>query len=372
MRMLRSALALILVLSPSLVSSSSAEEISLRNAGGVYTVPVEINGTITLDFVLDSGASDVSIPADVMLTLTRTGTVTSADFLQPTTYTLADGSSISSPRFVVHRMKLGSLELEDVVASVAPTQGVLLLGQSFLSKIASWRVDNSRHLLILNETEGNPENGQNTSIENGDVVTGTKLNERGLGLARLGDHEGAILQFTQAIGITSDDARVFNNRANSYVQIGNLQKAISDYSRAIELQPVDAAAYFGRGLAHSFAGSYFQALSDYGQAIALKPNDADYAYQRGITLANKMIGQYDRAIADYNKAIKLRPNFALAFFSRGAAHSQMGHVDLAKADYLRAIELDPDKFSYNIECLVREASFRDVNDAMLNCSSKTD
>ena len=37
-------------------------------------VPVQINGAITLDFTVDSGAADVSVPADVFSTLARTET----------------------------------------------------------------------------------------------------------------------------------------------------------------------------------------------------------------------------------------------------------------------------------------------------------
>jgi hypothetical protein len=44
-------------------------------------VPVLINNAITLNFVVDSGASDVSIPADVVMTLVRTGTLKEADFI---------------------------------------------------------------------------------------------------------------------------------------------------------------------------------------------------------------------------------------------------------------------------------------------------
>lgn len=51
------------------IPSSYAAEIPLKKQGGVYRVPVKINGVITLDFVLDSGASEVNIPADVFLTL---------------------------------------------------------------------------------------------------------------------------------------------------------------------------------------------------------------------------------------------------------------------------------------------------------------
>ena len=36
--------------------------------GGIYVVPVLINNAITSDFIIDSGASDVSISADVVMT----------------------------------------------------------------------------------------------------------------------------------------------------------------------------------------------------------------------------------------------------------------------------------------------------------------
>ena len=49
--------------------------------GGTFKVPVTINRQLTLNFVVDSGAADVSIPADVFMTLVRTGTITDADFL---------------------------------------------------------------------------------------------------------------------------------------------------------------------------------------------------------------------------------------------------------------------------------------------------
>src|SRR5262249_40163350 len=48
-----------------------SEEIPLLKVGGVYALPVEINAVLTLRFVLDSGATDVQIPADAALTLYR-------------------------------------------------------------------------------------------------------------------------------------------------------------------------------------------------------------------------------------------------------------------------------------------------------------
>ncbi len=46
-----------------------------RSIKGTYVGPVLINNALTLNFVVDSGAADVSVHADVVMTLLRPGTV---------------------------------------------------------------------------------------------------------------------------------------------------------------------------------------------------------------------------------------------------------------------------------------------------------
>ena len=118
--------------------------------GGTFAVPVTINNQLTLQFVVDSGASDVSIPADVVMTLIRTGTITDGDFLGKQTYRLADGSTLPSQQFTIRSLKVGDRILENVIGSIAPVTGSPLLGQSFLSRFKSWSIDNERHALVLN------------------------------------------------------------------------------------------------------------------------------------------------------------------------------------------------------------------------------
>src|SRR5580698_4940199 len=69
-----------------------SESIPLIHAHGTLEVPVVINGKISLNFTIDSGATDVSIPASIFATLTRDGTVSREDFLDKRMYKLADGS----------------------------------------------------------------------------------------------------------------------------------------------------------------------------------------------------------------------------------------------------------------------------------------
>jgi hypothetical protein len=114
-------------------------EVALSQSGGTFQVPVIINGALRLDFVIDSGASAVSIPADVVQTLLRTGTLRDSDFLGQQTYVTATGATFSSRTFRIRSLKVGDRLLEDVTGSIAPAAGDLLLGQSFLRRFQSGR-----------------------------------------------------------------------------------------------------------------------------------------------------------------------------------------------------------------------------------------
>ena len=98
---------------------------------------------------MDSGASEVAIRADVVLTLVRTGTIGEDDFLPSKTYSLADGSQLKSPRFLIQELEFGGMKIYNVPASVAPVAGDLLFGQSLLERLDSWALDNKRHVLIV-------------------------------------------------------------------------------------------------------------------------------------------------------------------------------------------------------------------------------
>ena len=123
--------------------------INLKKQNGVLLVPILINNKISLDFVVDSGAADVSIPADVVLTLMRTETLTKEDFTGTNTYILADGSKVPSQTFRIRSLKVGDLVLENVSGSIASVDAPLLLGQSLLSRFKSWSIDNTRQILVL-------------------------------------------------------------------------------------------------------------------------------------------------------------------------------------------------------------------------------
>ena len=124
--------------------------VPLEKYGGTYVVPVLVNKAIPLKFVVDSGASDVVLPKDVVMTLVRTGTLGEGDFIGEQRYALADGTILPSMKFTIKSLTIGNQVIENVTAAVAPIEGSLLLGQSFLRKFKSWSIDNARNALVLN------------------------------------------------------------------------------------------------------------------------------------------------------------------------------------------------------------------------------
>jgi uncharacterized protein (DUF2147 family) len=119
-----------------------------KESGGAYVVPVILNNTVRLNYEVDSGASDVTVPFDVFSTLVRGGTIQKADFIGRATYTLADGSQMQGVKFTIRSLKVANTIVEDVTGSVAE-RASLLLGRSFLQRFKSWSIDNARHVLVL-------------------------------------------------------------------------------------------------------------------------------------------------------------------------------------------------------------------------------
>lgn len=137
--------------------ATRTEEVALKQEAGALLVPVLINDSVKLDFMLDSGASVVTIPADVAMTLIRTGTLTRDDYLGRETFQLADGRTVPSTILRIRTLKVGDIVVHDVQASVTDAKGSLLLGQTFLARLTTWSIDNGRHVLVLGpERPGGP------------------------------------------------------------------------------------------------------------------------------------------------------------------------------------------------------------------------
>jgi clan AA aspartic protease (TIGR02281 family) len=116
---------------------------------GGFLVDALLNGVTRVSFVIDSGASEVTIPRQVVKALIDQGTVTKDNFVGQSSYTLADGSEVRLPVIRLRTLTVGGRTVRDVLCSVGNDPSVFLLGQSFLSNFKLWSIDNARGMLLL-------------------------------------------------------------------------------------------------------------------------------------------------------------------------------------------------------------------------------
>lgn len=129
--------------------SMKVEVAMTRTAGDLYRIPAAINGSMPLRFLLDTGATDVSIPRSIATKLMREGSLTVGDYARASVGTLADGRRVPEMVFILRSITVGGVTATNVECSVGPEGSSLLLGQSFLRKFRSWSIDNARGVLVL-------------------------------------------------------------------------------------------------------------------------------------------------------------------------------------------------------------------------------
>ncbi len=132
------------------INKTEANIVKVNRTAGVYSVPVTLNGVLKIDFIFDSGASDVSISPDVALTLLKTGTIKKEDWLEGAYYKFADGSVAKSKRFKLKSLQIGNKIINNVTCSISNSlDAPMLLGQGVLSKFGKYTFNNLNQTLTI-------------------------------------------------------------------------------------------------------------------------------------------------------------------------------------------------------------------------------
>lgn len=125
------------------------EEIPFTKEGGVCKVKCAING-LPLHFIFDTGAADVSISSVEATFMAKNDFLSFSDIIGKQNYQTADGNITEGTIINLKDVKLGSLHLNNIKASVVRNQAApLLLGQSVLSKLGKIEIDNTKKVLRI-------------------------------------------------------------------------------------------------------------------------------------------------------------------------------------------------------------------------------
>ena len=123
--------------------------IKMKKSGGVYLIPTIVNGS-NMDFIFDTGASDITISEVEALFLYRQGTLTEDDFIGVQQYQIADGSISEGSIINLKTVQIGNKVLYNVKASIIHnTSAPLLLGQSALNQFGQITIDYNNSQITL-------------------------------------------------------------------------------------------------------------------------------------------------------------------------------------------------------------------------------
>lgn len=123
--------------------------IEMEPLNGVYYIPCKVNG-LQLNFIFDTGASDVSLSLTEAVFMLKNGYLSEDDLQGSSYYTIANGEVAEGTIVILRELQIGNLLLYNVKASIIHNlDAPLLLGQSALSKIGKYNFDYTNNVLTI-------------------------------------------------------------------------------------------------------------------------------------------------------------------------------------------------------------------------------
>ncbi|MCX7348242.1 MAG: tetratricopeptide repeat protein [Alphaproteobacteria bacterium] len=104
-----------------------------------------------------------------------------------------------------------------------------------------------------------------------------------------GDHDGAIIDYTESIKLKPDYMLNYMNRGLSYLSKQDYDNALADFTQAVKVEPDSGKAYYNQGRALEAKGDLANALASYQKASELAPNNK--TVQKKIAEIKQQLGQ---------------------------------------------------------------------------------
>lgn len=157
--------------------------------------------------------------------------------------------------------------------------------------------------------------------------------------AAAGRHEDAADAFQKSLRLQPANASSHNNLGNALHALGRHEDAIACFQRALELQPGHAGAHNNLGMALNSLDRADEAAAQFRAAIAAQPRFVAAHFNLANTL--NATGQHAEASAVFEAVLALQPQFPPALFGLGNALAAMGRPKEALPHFERVVGLDP-------------------------------
>jgi len=120
-----------------------------KTYGNTYEIPCKLNG-LEMNFIFDTGASEVSISLTEALFMFKNGYLKESDITGTQKYSIANGDIVEGTTILIRELEFEGVKLTNIKASIShEMKAPLLLGQSALSELGKIQIDYKTDTLTI-------------------------------------------------------------------------------------------------------------------------------------------------------------------------------------------------------------------------------
>ena len=296
----------------------------MTNENGVYTIPCKVNG-IDMNFIFDTGASNVCISLSEALFMIKNGYISQRDILGSSYAQIANGEFIENTSILIRQFQIGELKLTNVKATIVhELSAPLLLGQTAIQQLGRIIIHDDE-LIILDKN-----NSHATKASEDQSIA---LFKQAYEAHENKNYTQAIKLYEQYLALNPNDAAAYNNLGTIYNHLKNYNKSLEYYQKALSNDPnheltkfnighvyqyglknideaikwyrasKDEKAYISLGDIYYSQKKFKEASSCYTSALSI--NSDNFHVQRQNGYAYMGFHEYYQAINSFNRAMRL-------------------------------------------------------------------
>jgi hypothetical protein len=124
------------------------DTIDILNLNGMTYVKVKVGSMIQM-WLLDTGASDLLINAEMEETLKKENILNDANYLGIGEYEMANGTIDTCRKYKINNVRFGKFYVDNITVAVSDKGKRIIAGKSLLNKFSTWILNNETSTLIL-------------------------------------------------------------------------------------------------------------------------------------------------------------------------------------------------------------------------------
>lgn len=350
------------------VSAFGQVTIEMTPKGKVYSLPGKVNG-LELNFIFDTGASDVYLSLTEAVFMLKNGYLTKNDFTGVSYSQIANGDIVENTTVLLREVEIGGIKIHDVTASISHNlDAPLLLGQSAIQKLGPIQLDGNK--LII-------QNGKNFKSDK----QAWDLYYKSFQDIEAENYENAILNLTKALECATDKklrSLLYGELATAYYRSNKKELAIECCHKGLGEDLMNEQLGYNLGVYLYEMGEIKQAEKAFSQQISkfekIAPSDknmraATYSYLAEIQYSK---GEYINAETNYKKSLDISVSSA-AYFGLGDVYGVQKQYIKAAEQYEKGIAYEPNRPSnvkrYNLlgHIYMQVGQYEKAYDKFLTC-----